>query len=228
MIEENSVLDPQIEAQVSRGRAVLFKFLSRCFSRPDEEFARDFLSGALNRLIQDTISFHPDDDLTSFTPDAHSLSLSVKECWLHLEVEYNRLFVGPHRPIAPPFEYFYRMDVSPEQRGLLLGSNAVFTHYEQTGVTLNPEYHDMADHASVELDFMGTLSTWEADSWDEKECQTAQRFRTSQQLFFQEHLHWFQEFAPVVREASQISLYRAAAWLLELVLEAEADALDIQ
>ena len=94
-----------------------------------------------------------------------------------IAVEFASLFLVAGEKIIPPYESYYcdtlTIDAStacspyfvPEPfpegglKGFLCGPSAqsVQNIYETFGFELNPSFHDLPDHVSVELEFMGRL-----------------------------------------------------------------------
>jgi TorA maturation chaperone TorD len=124
-----------------------------------------------------------------------------------LEIEYNRLFVGPGRLQAPPYESVYR-----DSRGLVMGPAArdVERRYAEAGLALAPEHRDLPDHIATELGFMAYLAMREAEAKDEER----RTWRERERSFLQDHLGvWLPLFCRRVKEASQHPFYTALAEL---------------
>jgi len=98
-----------------------------------------------------------------------------------LEVEYARLFVGPGRPIAYPYESVHR-------EGRVMGdcALAVRSLYSEEG--LIPEANLLPDHVAVELEFMAHLAKKEAEAWGEGERDDAEKCLRQQEMFLGDHL----------------------------------------
>ena len=102
--------------------------------------------------------------------------------------EYTRLFVGPGRPIAHPYESVYR-------EGRVMGdcTLAVRECYAEEG--LGPEDHLLPDHVAVELEFMAHLARKEAEAWEEGDSDRAETCLRQQESFLREHLaRWLPSF----------------------------------
>jgi DMSO reductase family type II enzyme chaperone len=134
-----------------------------------------------------------------------------------LEIEYNRLFVGPGRPQAPPYESFYR-----DKWGLVMGPSVrdVERRYAEAGLVLAPDHRDLPDHVATELGFMAYLAMQEAEARDEER----QTWLRRERLFLRDHLSvWLPLFCQRVKETSQHPFYTALAELTETFL-----SLDVQ
>lgn len=69
-----------------------------------------------------------------------------------LEREYHRLFLGPTRPVAPPFESVYR-------DGVMLGPTAIefLAELREAGFEPAREFRLPPDHVSVQLEYLASL-----------------------------------------------------------------------
>lgn len=140
-----------------------------------------------------------------------SLEISEKsdfsETLRTLEIEYNRLFVGPGRPQAPPYESVYR-----DARGLVMGPTAreVERRYVEAGLGLAPDHRDLPDHVATELGFMAHLASQEAEA----QPRDALAWLDRERAFLRDHLVvWLPRFCQRVREASRHPFYSALAEL---------------
>ena len=102
-------------------RSQLYTALAYAFRKP-EELAED-KGDSLVQVLQRAAAAL---DAQALGPMADALigSLEIPETQAEqalrtLEIEYNRLFVGPGRPQAPPYESVYR-----DPRGLVMGPTA--------------------------------------------------------------------------------------------------------
>jgi DMSO reductase family type II enzyme chaperone len=194
----------------ARTRGQLYAALAQAFRKPEavaEEDGEDSLAQVLKRAALAV-------DAQALGPIAEELigSLEIPEDQAEqalrtLEIEYNRLFVGPGRPQAPPYESVYR-----DSRGLVMGPAAreVERRYAEAGLALAPDHHDLPDHVATELGFMACLAMQEAEAQGEDALAWLDRERT----FLRDHLTvWLPRFCQRVREASQHPFYAALAEL---------------
>jgi DMSO reductase family type II enzyme chaperone len=138
---------------------------------------------------------------------------------LALEMAYNRLFVGPGRPQAPPYESFYR-----DRWGLLMGPPArdVERRYAEAGLAMAPDHRDLPDHVATELGFMAYLALQEAEARDEERRAWQERERS----FLRDHLSvWLPHFCRRVKEAGQHPFYTALAELTETFVSLDVERL---
>ena len=136
-----------------------------------------------------------------------------------LEIEYNRLFVGPGRPQAPPYESVYR-----DPRGLVMGPAArgVERRYAEAGLAIATDHRDLPDHVATELGFMAYLAMQEAEAQGEDATAWLERERT----FLRDHLTvWLPRFCQRVREVSRHPFYTALAELTMTLVSLDAERL---
>jgi len=144
-----------------------------------------------------------------------------------LELEYNRLFVGPGKLPCPPYESVYRKDRPEMDIGLVLGPSVfdVKKRYAEAGLVVSGNFHDLPDHIAVELEYMcflcvkelGPKTTEEGGSW-----------RKMQRDFVGLHLKpWVKEFTSKVSASTTSPFYRLAASVLEEFIADETEYLDV-
>ena len=118
-----------------------------------------------------------------------------------LEAEYARLFVGPGRPIAHPYESVHR-------EGQVMGdcTLTVRSLYTDEGLASDPDL--LPDHVAVELEFMAHLAQKEAEAWGEGERDRAETSLRQQESFLREHLgRWLPDFCHNVLAGEAHPLY---------------------
>jgi TorA maturation chaperone TorD len=111
----------------------------------DPELWRELHVEPANRHITRSISA-----LTTTT--SRLASLSPAKTLELLGVEYTRLFIGPGRPAAPPWESLYR-----EGRDVLFGQPTLDMRrlLALEGVKAKPSSHQFEDHIGYELVYLG-------------------------------------------------------------------------
>ncbi len=109
-----------------------------------------------------------------------------------LEAEYARLFVGPGRPVANPYEAVY-------VEGRVMGdcTLAVRQCYAEEG--LAAEDHFLPDHVAVELEFMAQLAEREVEAREQGDEAGALACLRQEEAFLREHLgRWLPSFCQQV------------------------------
>ncbi len=190
----------------SHVRSQLYAILAQCFCKPEMASADENETDSLARTLRQAVAALDEQALGPVADRLlHALEVSPDE-QLALEIEYNRLFVGPGRPQVPPYESVYR-----DPRGLM-GATAqnVAQRYAQAGLGMSTDYHDLPDHVATELGFMAYLAQQEAES----NGQEAEAWAGQERAFLQDHLGtWLPHFCHRVQEASRHPFYTALAEL---------------
>ena len=206
------------------------KDLSSCFMRPSLTLAEAIRSGKLAEGFAIQLDAPQDSPLGQAISQLTSFSLEVKETSLDeirllLEVEYNRLFVGPDKVPCPPYESYYRTDV-PEIRLRTLKGPAeqqVKEFYRTFGLIMAEDYYELADHIFVELDFLSYLNLMEARAWKNDDQDEITRIRQGYDIFLRNHLQkWFAPFAEDVTKHARLSFYPALVTIIGHTILADA------
>ncbi len=197
-------------ASRARSRAQLYGALAQAFVKP-EAAPREGQDSLPQALQQAALAFDAEPLGQLVEQAIGSLEISEKpgfaETLRTLEIEYNRLFVGPAPPQAPPYESVYR-----DARGLVMGPTAreVERRYAEAGLGLAPDHRDLPDHVATELGFMAHLASQEAEAQPQDALIWLDRARA----FLRDHLAvWLPRFCQRVREASRHPFYAALAEL---------------
>jgi TorA maturation chaperone TorD len=141
-----------------------------------------------------------------------------------LELEYNRLFVGPGAPRVYPYESLYQ-----DSMGLVMGPSAgeALEAYRRSGLAVNTAFRDLPDHVAVELEFMARLCFEEARAGSAAEAGLAFRLKQQQRSFLDEHLAvWLPALCErVIRETTSI-MYRGVAEIAAIFVEWDRGEID--
>ncbi len=135
----------------------------------------------------------------------------LKEALEHIDVastqgleallwEYTRLFLGPYRLPAPPWESVY---TSPARLLMQEAYDAVRAMHRQAGLTVG-DGNVLADHIGAELQFLALLLA-RAETEGEEDRDLAGRF-------FREHIqNWIPRFSADLEGAASVPLYESLA-----------------
>lgn len=127
-----------------------------------------------------------------------------------LATEYTRLFLGPGPRIAP-YECVQRGAETPWGPE----SGEVSRMLGEAGFDIDPAWHDLPDHISVELEFVAHLTSVEAEAWTRGDTASALRARQWQDAFLSRHLGlWTGVFCARVGTEARLPFYRAFAAIL--------------
>ena len=194
-------------------RSGLYSILSASFYRPNGR------SGELRETLVKLLSTSG-----SAPPASNKARKSGPESSQELEVEYNRLFVGPGHVCCPPYESVYEKDRPAAEIGLLAGPVVpeVERLYAKAGFRLADSFRDYPDHVAVELEFMGHLCDNESRSGEDEAADWA----ASEAEFMEGHIaRWATRFADSVIASTTSQFYASAATLLKQFVLDEATAL---
>lgn len=187
-VEENLLL--------AQSRADSYKLLSQCFFLPDKNLL------AMLKGIQ---------------PPAGSLwkELIGEARQIdridNLEVDYSRLFVGPFKLLAPPYESVY-LDTG----GQIVGDSTVKIRnlYLEEGIDV--DIKELPDHVAIELEFMYYLINKEISAINDGADDKQQNNLNKQLYFLNEYLYrWISQFCRAVRENSQTDFYKSLSKVTE-------------
>ncbi len=125
--------------------------------------------------------------------------------------DYLRLFVGPGRPAAPPWESFYRT----EERIMVSGYTLeVRNGYERFGLEFENRDSEPEDHIGLELEFMSHLCERCVQGLRTRDESMLEDALCAQNDFLDEHLLvWVPAFCNEVSRAAETDFYLGMAAL---------------
>ena len=220
------VQDCKEEIALARADASVRALLARGFLRPVAEFTASIQDGSYLASLEELLDASGNPQISKALSDIARLGsrlaeMNAEEARLELEVDYNRLFVGPGRLLAPPYESFYRSEPGEDGRGTICGAPmlAVKDVYKRFNVELPDHFIDYPDHIAFELEFLSLLAAREADALEAGDEQALAAFQAGQEEFCSQHLGvWFAAFADNVAQGAETELYPA---LVALVMETQ-------
>ncbi len=138
--------------------------------------------------------------------------------------EYTRLFIGPAKLPAPPWESVYVLkerlifqESTLKVRQCYLNYNFLPVHYRS-----EPD-----DHIALELDFMYNLSSLLEISFQEGKMRRASEILKDQKDFLEEHLLvWVPQFVSDLKTSTSHPLYRGVADMLNEFLQVDSTVID--
>lgn len=195
---------------------------------------RIFIGGPSRAIIRDLrslLAYQPDDQTEelSIAGDqliAESLSEESNDEILsdHLMREFNRLFVGPGRVVATPYESVYR---SPSH--LLMQENTLDVRrvYLETGLVMQRLHSVPDDHLGAQLEFMYYLADRSVEAVSRSEWEEFRHHVHTQRAFLRDHLlTWIGEFAQRVLDGSEDKFFRGLAMTLRDFVQDDAETLN--
>ncbi len=133
-----------------------------------------------------------------------------------LEKEYTRLFLGPGRPVAHPYESVYR-------EGRTMGVTTLDVRRRLANEGLAPGNQVLADHVSIELAFMAHLAAGEALARDAGDLDGAQHWLEEQDSFLSDHLcAWLPQFCHRILAGRPVTHYAELARRAEAFVTSDA------
>lgn len=141
-----------------------------------------------------------------------------------LALEHTRLFIGPYRLPAPPYESVYR---TTERLVMQKPAIEVRKAYLEVGLEMQGIHTNPDDHISAELEFMEYLCDKTASSL--KNVMEAVHYVELQKRFIHEHLSkWVPAFSNDIVKSTKQDFYRGAALLLQEFIASEEEYLSHQ
>lgn len=123
-----------------------------------------------------------------------------------LLVDYTRLFVGPARPLAPPYESVW---VSPSENLSQEPTLAVLELYQQGGFCIDDGINDLPDHIAVELEFVYRMLFESNHAEQQGDHEKAAITRALHDQFLAQHLNrWVDPFLQTVADHASTSFYQ--------------------
>ncbi len=149
--------------------------------------------------------------------EAHENSWALRD----LRVEYNRLFLGPTKPLCHPYESVYDLNREDEDKGTVQGPSAAFFEnaLEVENLKVDLGRAELYDHVAIELEFMYFLLSKAIEG----EGETKTEYIAKSNSVLKQHLaQWLPEFGERVTEKSGHPLYHNLGNLLAIYMQGEA------
>ncbi len=181
---------------LAQSRADSYKLLSQCYFLPDQN-----LLATLKGIQPPVGSLWK--ELVGKAQELDRIDI--------LEVDYSRLFVGPFKLLAPPYESVY-LDTG----GQVVGDSTVNIRnlYLDEGIDVNIK--EVPDHVAIELEFMYYLINKEISAINDGADDRLQNNRNKQLYFLNEYLYcWISQFCRAVSENSQTDFYKSLSKVTE-------------
>ncbi len=138
---------------------------------------------------------------------------AVQDC----SVEFTRLFVGPPKPAAPPWETFYRAD--GVTAGFGQATFAMRQRLRDAGLELRNENNQYEDHMGIELLYLSWMCRQVLEGGGSVQASDARSFALAHPLA------WIGRFRDAVGKASPDGYFHALVDLASCLLEAQVSRL---
>lgn len=188
-------------------------------------FLQKFYSGELikmNKTIWEQLSGLVNEEISFFLDEKMKKGIQIiselnANDMLELEFDFNRLFVGPNRLEASPYESTYR---NTERALMQAETIAVRRFYEKAGLAVYKKNINPDDHLSLELEFVCYLL---------RESVEDDAYYTLYESFLKEHLlQWVEEHCELIREKTANTLIIGISYILQGLLEVERKQLNVR
>jgi putative dimethyl sulfoxide reductase chaperone len=220
---ENRQQDDRLEQQMALGLA--YRFLGTAFYKPPE-------SNTLENLIRDDL--FADWIVTPFNAHTEAgldllravLSSGDAEALLPaFRKDFDALFIGPGKLLAPPWESVYR---SHEHIIFEKQTLQVRGYYAKFGLQVPNLHREPDDHIGLELLFLSHLCGLVVTGLEEGAEDDAAAIIQAQRDFLRDHvLQWAGQFAQKIIANARTDYYRGLAHLLVGTLQTAAEQLEI-
>lgn len=214
------------QVSYARADAALLGLLSTCLLRPSAVLVAELRDGTLVSKFRAMLGLALTDEIGCLLDDIDEQarllrSLSDDEARLVLEVEYNRLFVGPGEVMAPPYESYYESSRVSAGRGWLRtqAERDVVQVYAECGFAMPENFVELPDHVAVELEFLALLAIREAEAWDANKREVALALQVIAAEFIVQHLGtWLESCAALAKPVARQPFYAAILSLTYVVV----------
>ncbi len=123
--------------------------------------------------------------------------------------DYNRLFIGPAKVLAPPWESVH---TTKEKLVFSEPTIAVRAFYKEHGLVFNELNKEPEDHFSIELEFMAFLIDQQITAENQGINEKTSYYLLEQKRFMKNHLgKWYSIFLDAVYKNAQTKYYQGLA-----------------
>lgn len=160
-------------------------------------------------------------DVTAYLDELKPLTDQAVD---QLHWDYTRLFIGPGKLAAPPWESAYLNDDRLLFQEETLQVRRAYLKYN----FLPKEYqHEADDHLGLELDFMYQLGLLSLDALNDEKHEEYYVILRDQTEFLEEHLlKWINKFSQTVIQSAHTDFYKGMAKILSGFLSLDLEALE--
>lgn len=154
-------------------------------------------------------------DIKAFAVEAQKARTTGVDPATEISVEFTRLFMGPPRPAAAPWETFYRGGIAGKDEGSVGFGEATFQMQEllrEAGLRVGTKSNQYADHMGIELLLASVYASWAADG-DEDAHEKLASFLSAHPL------NWIGSFRVAVELSAPEGYYVHILTLIEVLLE---------
>ena len=194
---------------LAQSRAESYKLLSQCFSLPDQNLLENLkgVQPTAGSLWKELIG------------NAHELD-GIDD----LEIDYSRLFVGPFKLLAPPYESVY---LGNGGQVVDFSTIEIQNLYLDEGIDVNIK--EVPDHIAIELEFMYYLVNKGISAINDGADDRIQKNLNIQLTFLKEHLCcWISKLCKAVGENAQTDFYKSLSKITETFVLNDLTLLELE
>ena len=141
----------------------------------------------------------------------------VTAVYRDIQIEYTRLFLGPHHLPAPPYESVYR---SPQKLMMQDVTMEVRSIYLNNGFRVARLNQEPDDTIGIELEFMCALSNSSMRAFDDQDCARLRKLVSVQREFCDLHLcRWVPQFCGDILKDTKSDFWKSVAVSIRSFLE---------
>lgn len=206
------------------GRAAMYRVLQAGFgNEPSQEILGMFCGDEFSQVS----SLFVDDDQSKLGLALSDLIVVLKEGMPpidQLESAYQRLFVGPGKLEAAPWESVY---MDKDNALFQPGTLEVRKSYVAQGFIPEKYPHVADDHLGLELDFMTLLAEKAQGALEAGDVGELDGLLDASIKFLDEHLLlWIPSFCETLAESKRGTFYKELAWVMSAYIKVDRAALD--
>jgi TorA maturation chaperone TorD len=214
----------------------VYSLLFECFSHPTVEFANRLSSGVIHDAfvaIMERAADEPDVARALDMVDASRFEgMDDDKLRLRIEVDYNRLFIGPEKLIAPPYEsvylskrdFFLKSDEDPKSIIDPIYAASIKREYSARGYRISSDYSDFADNIMFELDYCSYLCRRAAKAYKEGDLLAGDNFLSCKDRFIVEHpLRWIDALVTRIEGSTELGFQESVVILTRRIMQLDTE-----
>lgn len=207
-------------------RRALYRFSGALFLPPDDD-RRVQLTEAARTLCGEQESLAEFPWYLAWQPLLNRLAAGEWPPLPELQEAYTWLFVAAAggQPCCPPYASYY---LDPDRRAAGWIPLALEQEYRSTGMTVSPLFRGTPDHLAVELEYMATLCSREAEAWEQGATRDTRTILRRERRFVERFLcTWLPAFARQVHLADPTTPYVAAVDAVDAFVQHDLDLVSL-
>jgi putative dimethyl sulfoxide reductase chaperone len=210
------------------GERLLLELLGRIFYFYPENNQRIWLQSLIDAEVFSEVPFAADKEETKAGLEflqKWGKNGMAGEVFEKMQTDYTRLFVGPDKVLAPPWESVHFGDdrLIFQQRTL-----EVRAWYQRFGLEAERIYQEPDDHIGLEMLFLSHLASLGIQALNQQDEAHFEELFNAQREFFKKHIEiWAPIWCSLVKKHAQTDFYKGSANLTLGAISALAEMLDV-